>query len=564
MPYPRTRADIDALDPPPSEAERHFLACCTAGETCELGDGSRPEEWSEARSIRAAILRYAILGGCPDSPTAERGVFLVGAWIPDALDLAFCTTARPVGLVLCHFTEPVSALQTRLPALVLNGSRLPGLDAQGAQIDGHVFLRAKGETRFEATGAVSLAGARIGGQLSCEGARLAAAGGMALNAQGAQIDGGVFLRAVGETRFEATGEVSFSGARIGGQLACDGARLAAEGGDALNATGAQIDGGVFLRAMGETRFEATGAVSLAGAHIGGQFACWGARLSAARESGIALTLQRAQVTEGFYWCGVEAGAGRFALNGAEVGDLADDLDCWPETGLDLDGFRYERIVVETGAGPRKAWLAKGTVHDGAFYPAAYGQLAKVLRAMGNVREAREILFERERLQRMKTRADSRLYRPALWIWHSIERLVAGYGFKPFRSLGAFFVLWAVCWGLAFMAWEAGEMAPVAGPLLSQEEWQAAFRLENPGKVWSATPVGTSWQKFSAAAYAFDVVVPLVDIGQVSAWGPMVDDATPKRWGYALWRGQWVLGVFGWIVALVATAGLSGVLSSQRD
>ncbi|MEM1432247.1 MAG: hypothetical protein AAGG09_22540, partial [Pseudomonadota bacterium] len=351
------------------------------------------------------------------------------------------------------------------------------------------------------------------------------------------------------------------------------------GGIALNVDGAEITGEVLLRAQGELPFRASGEVRLQGARIGGQLACVGGVFK--NGGGFALNAQKARIEDGLLWRKVRAGAGAYNLNSAHASVLFDDLACWPDIGLDLDGFSYDRIVGETDAASRLEWLARGTRDNGAFYPQPYGQLARVLREMGHGQEAREILYERERLIRRETRARGRIVPNgdvsvglhSIWVdlihlprdlWHALEKWVVGYGLKPWRSAWAFLLLWAACFVLTLAAWRAGEMAPNAGPLLSQAEWQRAFETEDPPGTWAATPVGTSWEKFSAGAYAFDVVVPLIEIGQVSAWGPLVEDAEGTGWGRALWIASWVFSVGGWIVALLATAGLTGALSSRKD
>ncbi|MEL6588241.1 MAG: hypothetical protein AAFQ50_16605, partial [Pseudomonadota bacterium] len=137
----------------------------------------------------------------------------------------------------CRFVTAIEAMQTKFTALYLNGSSLPGLNAEGAEVKGHIFLRVA-----TVNGEVSLSGAVIGGQLDFDGATLSNKGSYALNAQGAEVKGGVFLR-----RATTKGEVCLSGAIIGGQLEFNGATLSNEGGYALNAQGAVVKGGLIWR-----------------------------------------------------------------------------------------------------------------------------------------------------------------------------------------------------------------------------------------------------------------------------------------------------------------------------
>ena len=166
------------------------------------------------------------------------------------------------------------------------------------------------------------------------------------------------------------------------------------GGNALNAEGAQVTGSVYLCAADTTPFHATGKVSLSGATIGGQLDCGGAQFENA--GGYALNAERMKVDGSFLWQKIVAGdiKGRISLAAAHVGDLVDDPESWPggNEQLDLDGFTYDRIVNSpTDAKRRKAWLEKGTRREGTFLPQPYTQLAKVLRQMGHDTEARSIL-----------------------------------------------------------------------------------------------------------------------------------------------------------------------------
>jgi len=154
-----------------------------------------------------------------------------------------------------------------------NGSG-PALDADNLQVDQHMYL----DGGFTATGsggdgAVRLLGAHIGGQLSCSGAKLHNGSGPALQAEGLQVGQNMFLRG----GFTATGSgdkgaVRLADAHIGGQLSCSGAKLHNGSGPALDADSLQVGQHMFLA----DGFTATGggkavAVNLAGARVGGAF-----------------------------------------------------------------------------------------------------------------------------------------------------------------------------------------------------------------------------------------------------------------------------------------------------
>uniref|UniRef100_UPI00286B4927 hypothetical protein n=1 Tax=Tabrizicola sp. TaxID=2005166 RepID=UPI00286B4927 len=161
------------------------------------------------------LLRLLITGATPDCGLHPSGVWLQGAHIPETLDLSFTKGRGRCVLRACRFEAEPQLAQTSLAQLSLDGSHLPGLFAQGVKVEGSLFLRA-----LTATGTVDVNGAKIGGQLDCEGATLDGAGGDALNAQGVEIGADLFL-----SDLTAKGTVDVNGAKIGGQLACTRANL---------------------------------------------------------------------------------------------------------------------------------------------------------------------------------------------------------------------------------------------------------------------------------------------------------------------------------------------------
>ena len=644
----RTYADIeslkgiDALSP----AEKKLIEGCKRGELTTLGNGTRPKRPSKARTIRADLLRYLILGGCEQCRLHEKGVQLEGAWIVGELDLSFASAKGAVRLLRCAFAEPIVADQANFDRLVLNGSSLPSLNAQGATIKGHAFLR-----KLKSTGEVSFVGTEIGGQLTAEEAELNGGEGSALNAQGATIRGGVFL-----DNLKGIGEVSFSGAEIGGQLSCDGAELHGGEGEALNAQGATIRGGVFLRNL-----KSTGEVSLSGAEIGGELSCDGAELNGGEgealnaqnatirggtflrklkstgevsfsgaeiegqlsaeeaelngEKGKALNAQRMIVRGGFIWRKLKAVVGEVDLNAAHLSDLVDDEQSWKAVSqLMLMGATYENLVGPHSLPFRKLWLKNGAIFNGQFHPQPYQQLAKFYRETGHRHEAREILIEKEREQRKAVRASIRKGRrkaesdvpfsvkttlpwswdairrwisfylsPWLrigwnWFWDILIRYIAGYGYKPWLSLAWLAGMIGIVWIGAFVTWDAGDFAPNSAIVLTSPEWKAVADLPEvytaisedakqmivedmtPAHPWSAPDApGKDYESFYSLAYALDVVVPVLDLGQTDAWAP-----SPARgdWGYRMFYLQKMFIVLGWVVTAIAAAAISGMI--RRD
>jgi hypothetical protein len=507
-----------------TEAERNLIAACVESEECELGDGKLPPEGTAApdREVRANVLRYLILGGCEARPVRGWGVRLSGGHVTGDLDLSFASARGITQLNFCQFERQITALQTRFELLNLSGSHFPALNAQGAQVTGHVLLRG-----VTAKGKVNLAGAEIGGQLACLGAKFKATTGFALNAQGVRVAGDVFF-----TDATAARTVSLAEAKITGQLACEGATFEADEGELQE------------------------------------------------DKRNALIAQRLHVGSSLVWREVQTPRGKIDFASAHVGDLADDPDSWPDGGrVYLDGFTYDRISgAFTDARRRIAWLEKGTYWKGNFLPQPFTHLAGVLRAMGHDADARRVLCHRERLIHRNTRerarippdgrADGALHK-LKWrttnagrlLWDVTQRLVMGYGHHPFRSILWLIGLIALATVFAHLTWAEGSFAPNSGPVLVSEDWQTyAGQDGNPAELWSARDApGRDWETFLSIAWAADLVIPIIDLGQTDAWAPSTNRGW---WGWHLWWARWVFVVMGWVVTALGAAALTGVI--RRD
>ncbi len=593
-------ADIEKLaeEDKLTAIEQLLFDNCRIGGVTELGNGDLPEGPSPERSIRAGLLRYLILGGCRSYELHGRGVVLRGAWIDGELDLRFAKAKGSINFVRCGFGSAIMARQARLEFLRLDDCSVPALDAEGATIKGDVMLRG-----LRSSGEVSFGGAEIGGQLSCMGAILNGNGKRALVAQRASISDGVFLRGL-----KSLGEVSLSGAEIGGQLTCKGADLNGEGGKALDAQGAKIGGGVFLE-----RVKTKGELSFSGAEIGNQFVSKFANLNGG--GGKALNGERMIIKGSLLWRDVQDVVGIVTLAAAHLENLADDEASWTlVSDLILVGVTYDNLVDPLGLSFRKIWLRKGAARNGKFHPQPYQQLAKFYRETGHRHEAREILIEKEREQRKAVRASIRkarrkaerndpfsvktalswswnVARPWVsfnvgrwlrigwnWLWDILIRYIAGYGYKPWFSLWWLCGLVVAMMVIACFTWNAGDFAPNSAIVLTSSEWKALADLPEiytslsddakrmivedmtPAHLWSDTHApGKDYETFYSFAYALDVVVPVLDLGQTDAWAP-----SPARggWGYWMFYAQKMFVVLGWVVTAIAAAAISGMI--RRD
>lgn len=265
----------------------------------------------------------------------------------------------------------------------LENSSGSALIADNAEVIGNVYLAASARRRFEASGAVSLRYAKIFGVFNCTGAhfegpaadadtRQTAIRGDALVVDGAEVTGGVLLRSSDEVRFEAKGRVSLSGARLGGELNCSGASFDNEDGIAFTIEGTEVQGGVYLRTGAGHRFEARGQVSLLDARIAGALDCSGANFMGmwtagttgeqpARARGMALSLERADVTGGVFlratakdWLDF---SGTINLYGAKIGVL---VECVARITSAQDSLRFDMAVIR---GRLKVHLAQGSLGE---------------------------------------------------------------------------------------------------------------------------------------------------------------------------------------------------------
>lgn len=154
----------------------------------------------------------------------------------------------------------------------------------------------------------------------------------------------------------------------------------------------------------------------------------------------------------------------------------------------------------------------------------------------------------------------------IWWWKTkslgLHRLV-GYGYQPFNSLWTLLILVAFAAGMSQMAWRAGDFAPNSDVILATSDWQVLAEdkaIANPARLWSDKHgKGRDYESFNAHAYGFDLVVPIVNIGQEVAWAP---STTRGPWGWNLWWMRWGFTVVGWIVTALGAAAIAGVI--RRD
>ena len=519
---------IEIYDKP---AELRLIQACREGDDTIISS-ERPEEGRADNTIRAGLIRALLLGTGDCTPPA-RGLRIRGAWITGKLDLA--GEALPVPLVLAHCSleEDIVLRDCTLPALYLTGTHLPKMDAHRLQCNGPLHLR----DGFQATGPVDLIGAKIDGQLSCNGGKFLAKG-MALKCDAVTVGADVFL----SDGFEAQGEVNLVSAKIDGQLACTGGKFLAER-MALNCNAITVGADVFFR----EGFEAHGKVNLGRAKIDGQLDCTGGKFLA---DGIALDcdaitvgadvflqgefeargwvdLKRAEITGNlqisdatltkglvaqgmrvrsvFVWKDIEGDGIGVDLIDAHVGTLYDGPGSWQSVKkLRLSSFRYDRIESDMDVQERLDWLAKHDASVRPFTPQPYVQLANVLRRQGFAGDAAQVLVRREDKQRLQEYLDGQAahkqsrdqlngdLRPAaasLWadgkyVLNVLKfavgylfGLMFGYGHQASRVLFWIAVILGITICFAQQIHIHGQFAPTSSVVLTSQDWLNSFPTE---------------------------------------------------------------------------------------
>jgi hypothetical protein len=601
-PKGRTLAEFEPLQP----AEQKLLAACRAGEVAEIS-AQRPTAVTPDNTVRAAFLRFMLLGGDERAPVHEKGVLLAGAWITGELGMNDAVIPSSVSLLLCHFdTCPVFMGAAVQGSLNLTSSALPGFTADGLRCLGNLKLAS-----VQSTAAVRLLGAEIGGQLDCENAQFqgetAPSNGRqseALAMDSAVIKGDVLME-----KFAAQGAVRLHGVQIAGNLECAGATF--NGSDktiALYVDGAVIKGSVNLHQS----FQATGTVRLLGVEIAGDLNCQGASFS--NKDGIAFAADGMDVQGAWFFRNGTTVQGRVSLSSAHVARLGDDKEVWKavQGKLILNGFVYDSLIgaAPTDAAARIAWLGQQRQEDlglgknnRRFRPQPWRQLIKVLRDMGHAEDARQVSIAFEQHLRAanligqtpkdwnKFRAWA--YRKTSRIAHRLFGVLTGYGYRPLRLLAWIVGVWLFCAGLYWCAALQGVFAP-SDPLVFQNEKYAVCRPKNDdapacavipsacavvapvkgaGNWYLCSALPEEYSGFSPLAYSLDVILPLVDLQQESSWSPLIP--TPNKTWYkeliTFAGGKhctrllvWFEILFGWLASLLLVAVVSGLTKRREE
>ena len=524
----------------------------------------------------------------------QDGCSLVGDGIkvggPARLDGGFTT----VGAVVLSGADIGGVLSMAGGRLGANLNQL-ALMGDGIRVDRDLLL-----SEAVCQGGILLAGAVIGGMLTCRGAVLGTdIEHNALVGDGMKVGRDVLLDASleGEKAFTAAGAIHLSGADIAGFLSLGGGAITgSQGGRSFVGRGAKVGGSVYL----DRGFSTAGSVVLSRATIGGSVACHGATLGTGQHQG-SLACERMNIGGGLIldkgftaagpvslsgtiigrelrWEPGKSTCGPVNLEGARAQYLIDDwtsqrtLAYWPAGRLRLAGFAYDGFGGDRQAtvDQRLDWIrsqyclrprgsggtcagSNGNADVGGvkgrtesqplaalavspFATQPYRQLADVYRQAGQEDEVRIV--------EITMRRDLRLYgnlgaqRKALnWLLDITIR----YGFQTGRALAGILALYLIVF-LAFL------FAQHQGNLIT------ASNLNNTSLHPTALRCVSGYPCFYPAGYAFDLVVPLINIRQADFW--QTNGHHPYGWVWVL--ATWAATAFGWFLATLLVVGYSGL------
>ena len=457
--------------------------------------------------IRAEFLYWL----CTDSDATKyihsKGMWVDGATIKGVLDFEGATLPHPLWLVNCVIPEEIVLRDATTRSIKFSGSRTGQISAQRLRASGFVELKG-----VRATGKIVLSGADIAGYLNCEGAIINIEDRrQAMRAHRINVSGDVVIKDM-----EVQGSVSFSGANINGNLDCDRAVINSANGEvALNADRLSV-GNFFLR-----RFQVYGTVRLVGARISGDLNCDHASFLGDDEYSL---YARNLTVDGTIFCRhlSKKPSGVVQLLHARIGQLADDIESWPEAGkLVLDGFVYGSFGLHSpqSAAERLRWI--GLQRRDHFSPHPYEQLAKVFRSTGREAEARTVLIAKQEARRKRADLNQRT---KAWLWFLGKSI--RYGYEPWRLIGFMIGMILVGWGVFSFA---------------DMKYTADFAPQ-----------------FNSFIYSLEVFLPVVDLHQERYYLP----SGSSQYGAWIRTYFWLHIVLGWVSTTLLVAALTGLI--RRD
>lgn len=419
-------------------------------------------------------------------------------------------------------------LDVRLEQAEIANKAGPCLDATSARIAGDLVLR-KGVriTGHGTSGAVVLTSSHLGGSVVLADAVISNELGLALNANGIDSGGSLFLhKGTQLTGRHTGGTIDLISGHLTGDLDIANAVVTNVLGSAVSAEQIRVDGNLFLWGRSSlTGAGARGVVTLAGARIGGQLYA---------ENQIALKAQ--------------GGHGPvLSLQELVVGTIVtlppallcrrrgNDWTCAHRSWVRLDGLSYASL----GEGwDWQQWLHLIRRHTPAYHASAYQRLAAVERAAGHDGTVRQILMAQQ--TDLRRRNPEALGGPLTQWFHWLWGVLAGYGYRARRTAAALLLVLAMA---GLLGWTAGQVATRPGHL-------AAERVASAGAA-----TGVPCSTVELVGLGLDRGLPLGMTGMRAR----CDLDTAARAGQAFTAAIWLVQLAVWGLATLALAGYTNLV-----
>ncbi|MFC8824229.1 hypothetical protein ACFT9I_02605 [Streptomyces sp. NPDC057137] len=341
-------------------------------------------------------------------------------------------------------------------------------------------------------GGISLFGATIGGQWWFNRAAVRNHTGWAVSAPSVRVDGGIYANGM-----SAYGGVNLFAATVGESIELSGCTLTSHGDHALRAPGMRVEANLIL----DDGASIASGITLPHAEIKGTLRLAGSTFAEAST----IDLQHATVGV-LDMMSTNTRPPVFDLRAATIGRIDDSPTAWPSR-IELDGLTYQDLRPLLPATQRLAWLDC----NNEYSPHAYERLAAYYRQLGHDDDARTVQLARHRRRRSSAQLPARL-------WGYFEDLTVGYGYRPGRALVWLFAL------TTFVAIVFAAVPP--------------------------HPIRANGPAFQPVAFALDLILPILDLGQEKAFAPS---------GNTAWVA-WTSAIAGWLLATTIIAGLTRRLS----
>ncbi|KUN09337.1 membrane-associated oxidoreductase [Streptomyces yokosukanensis] len=486
-------SETNELTPAETRVWRAFPRGESVDFSAEDEDPALDEARCAERTVRASVLRTLLLKA-PQEEGEIAALKVTGARITGVLDLKYATIDAAVQLNHCRFDSVPDLYGAKLRQLDLSNSVLPGLASATLRVEGVLRM-----TDCRMRGPVRLGGAQISGALFMERARFTALDDSEPVLQLNQATVGDDLWA---PEIRAHGQVRLTGASVAGRINVQDGEFDNPGGIALDAQNLIVGAHIRARCV-RTR----GRVELRGSRISGRLDLLHAHLSHPGDT----ALRASSCVIGELWLrGGDRIEGALNLRRSHIEILTLEPEMLPEQ-VHLSNLRYTVLSPHEPAERRLPMLEQD---GGQYEPHSYEQLMAAYRHVGDDDAARLVQLAKQRRRRTTLVWYGRL-------WGHVQDATVGYGFRPLRAAG---------WLLSLMA-----MGSIA------------YGLHHPRPVKAGEA-----PDFNPVFYTLDLLLPIVDFGQGSAFAPE---------GWYQWL-SYVLIITGWILATTIVTGVTRTVSRQ--